>query len=279
MTPRTTLCWGTVEGTPIPELIEIAAATGFDTITVTPAMYFAARADGHSDRDLRARLDGEGVAVSVIDPLLAALPGCPAPESVAPRFRATFEHGEADCFRAALALGAPTVNVAHYMGAPTPVEALADAVGGVAARAAQHGLTVCVEFMPEGSVVDLATAAHLVEATGAPNTGVMLDTWHFFRTAGRPADVEALPPRTVKGLQVSDARPELFGVGTDARVRDRLMPGDGAIPLVQILAIVLGAGPVDVGVEVFDTKRPAREMAAAASAALGRVLAQVGEGG
>ena len=169
------------------------------------------------------------------------------------------------------------MNVAHYMGAPTPVDALAEAVAGVTARAAQHGLTVCVEFMPEGSIVDVATAAHIVELTGAPNAGVMLDTWHFYRTGGRPADVRALPPGTVKGLQVSDARPELFGVGTDARVRDRLMPGDGAIPLVEILTAVLGTGPdvPDVGVEVFDTKRPALEMATAASAALARVLAQV----
>ena len=80
----TVLCWGTVEGTPIPELIELAAATGFAGDHGHPAMYFAARAAGHSDADLRARLDGRGVVVSIIDPLLAALPGCPAPESVAP---------------------------------------------------------------------------------------------------------------------------------------------------------------------------------------------------
>src|SRR5690349_10376269 len=120
------LCWGTVEGTPLLELVEVAATTGFAGITVTPAMYFAARAAGHRDADLRARLDDHGIAVSVIDPLIAALPGAPTPETMPPRFRATFEYGEADCFRAALALGAPTINVAHYMGAPTPVDALAE---------------------------------------------------------------------------------------------------------------------------------------------------------
>ncbi len=271
--PRKVLCWGTVEGTPIPELIEVAAATGFDGITVTPAMYFAARADGHSDADLRARLADGGIVVSVVDPLLAALPGCPAPESVAPRFRATFEHGEADCFRAALALGARAVNVAHYMGAPTPVEELADAVAGVCRRAAPHGLSVCVEFMPEGGIPDLGTAAHIVELTGAPNAGVMLDVWHFFRTGGEPADLAALPPGTVTGLQLSDARAELRGVGTTARVSDRLLPGAGAIPLAEILAAVrVVDAPIDWGVEVFNTERPALEMAAAASAALDRLI-------
>src|SRR5581483_9169689 len=64
---RPTLCWGTAEGTALPELIDLAAATGYGAITTTPAMYFAARAAGHSDADLRARLDGHGVGVAVVD--------------------------------------------------------------------------------------------------------------------------------------------------------------------------------------------------------------------
>jgi sugar phosphate isomerase/epimerase len=274
---RPTHCWGTVEGAPIPQLVEIAAATGYGAVTVTPAMYFEARAAGHSDADLRARLDANGVAVAVVDPLLAALPGCPSPDSVAPRFRATFEHGEADCVQVALALGAPRVNVAHYMGAPTPVDALAEAVAGVARRVAEHGLAVCVEFMPEGSLTDLDTALAIVEAADTPNVGILLDTWHFFRTGGRPEDVAALPGGTITGLQVSDARSELFGVGTDARVRDRMLPGEGAIPLVEILRAVFAAHPVrDVGVEIFDQQRTDKaEMAAATRAALDRVLAGV----
>jgi sugar phosphate isomerase/epimerase len=272
---RPTLCWGTVEGTPIPRLVEIAAATGYGAVTVTPAMYFEARAAGHSDADLRTRLDASGIAVAVVDPLLAALPGCPAPDTVAPRFRATFEHGEADCVQVALALGAPTINVAHYMGAPTPVDVLAEAVAGVARRVAEHGLAVCVEFMPEGSLTDLGTALRIVESADTPNVGILLDTWHFFRTGGRADDVASLPAGTITALQVSDARAELFGVGTDARVRDRMLPGEGAIPLVEILTAVFAAHPVrDVGVEIFDQQRADKaEMAAATRAALDRVLA------
>jgi sugar phosphate isomerase/epimerase len=247
---------------------------------VTPAMYFEARAAGHSDADLRARLDANGVAVAVVDPLLAALPGCPAPDAVAPRFRATFEHGEADCVQVALALGAPRINVAHYMGAPTPVDALADAVAGVARRVADQGLALCVEFMPEGSLTDLATALRVVQAAETRNVGILLDTWHFFRTGGGPGDVAALPPGTITALQVSDARAELFGVGTDARVRDRVLPGEGAIPLVEILRAVFAAHPVrDVGVEIFDQQRTDKaDLAAVTKRALDRVLAEVDAG-
>src|SRR5581483_12471245 len=76
---RPTLCWGTAEGTALPELIDLAAATGYGAITTTPAMYFAARAAGHSDADLRARLDGHGVGVAVVDPLLAPSRGARHP--------------------------------------------------------------------------------------------------------------------------------------------------------------------------------------------------------
>ena len=103
-----------------------------------------------------------------------------------------------------------------------------------------------------------------------------LDTWHFFRTGGRSEDVHALAPGTITALQVSDARAELFGVWENARVRDRMLPGDGDIPLVEILQAVFDAHPVrDVGVEVFDTTRSAPELAAGSRTALDRVLAQL----
>ena len=276
-TPPTVLCWGSVEGTAMPELFEVAAVAGFAGVTVTPAMYFAAVERGMSGAGLRARLDDHGIRVSVVDPLLAALPGCPSPDSVAPRFRSTFEHDEDDCYRVAHDLGATTINVAHYMGAPTPISELTDAIGGVCERARREGLAITVEFMPEGSIPDLAVAARIVHDTGAPNVGVMLDTWHFFRTGGRPDDVRALPAGTVAGMQLSDAAAALRGAGTRARADDRLMPGAGAIPLVEILTIVLGDRPdLDAGIEVFGATAPPLETALRCATSLRAVLAQAG---
>ena len=75
------------------------------------------------------------------------------------RFRSTFLHGEQTCFDAAEVLGAPAVNVAHFLGAPTPLASLVEHVGGLAERAAARGLRVLVEFMPEGAIPALATAS------------------------------------------------------------------------------------------------------------------------
>jgi sugar phosphate isomerase/epimerase len=111
---------------------------------------------------------------------------------------------------------------------------------------------------------------------GAANVSVMLDTWHFFRTSGDLDRLRRLRPGTIGGLQVSDAAPELRGVGTAARVRDRLLPGHGAIGLVPMLAAVIERhGPLDVGVEVFSGRGPAGPMAREAGVALGSVLGQL----
>ena len=101
----------------------------------------------------------------------------------------------------------------------------------------------------------------------------MLDTWHLFRTGGRPDDVRELAAGIVGGLQVSDAGADLFGVGTEAHANDRLLPGEGAVPLAEILAVVLRDHPgLDTGIEVFGPARPPLETATRCAAALRTVL-------
>jgi sugar phosphate isomerase/epimerase len=273
---RTGHWWGTIEGAGLLELVEVAAAAGFTDISVMPAMYFAARGEGHSDDDLRARLADHGIAARVVDPLIRGLPGSRPIEQIGERFRAAFAHDEDDCYRVADALGARSLNVAHYLGEATPLEALIDAAGAICARAATHGIEVLVEFMPEGSIPDLATAAAVVAAVGAANCGVMLDTWHFWRTGAGTDVLRALPPGTIRGLQLSDALADVRGTGTEPPTRDRLLPGVGVIPLAEIVAIArANHTAVALGLEVFnhDLRRlPAVERARRSAAALDDLL-------
>jgi len=247
------LWWGTVEGAGIATLAEVAGAAGFGCISVTPAMYFEALAQGSSNDQLRGLLAQAEVTVAMIDPLIHGLPGSPDPASMAPRFRATFEHGAEDVFRAAEALGARSINIAHYMGAPTPLGELIDAVGAIGRDAAGHGLQVLVEFMPEGSIRDFSDAAAIVAGVAAPNVAIMLDTWHFWRTKGQLADLEQLPPGAIGAVQVGDAPTAAWGTGVNPPSPDRLLPGHGAVPLREIVAIARQNNPdVVIGIEVFN---------------------------
>lgn len=276
------LWWGTVEGAGLEELACAARAADCAQISVSPPMYFAARARGLGDAELRRMLSDSGVTVAMIDPLIRGLPGSPLPEQVPRRFRPTFEHGEEDCARAAEALGARALNAAHYLGAPVPVAELAAALHALASRCAARGHELWIEFMPDGGIPDLATAAELLRAAAAPNAGLTLDTWHFFRTAEPLAALDRLPPGAIRALQVADARADLRGTGTKPPTADRLLPGEGDAPLREILARVLAAHPgAAIGVEVFDRARlgePAADRARAALGALRALLSQVSPG-
>jgi sugar phosphate isomerase/epimerase len=246
------LWWGTAEGVALPELIDVAAETGYGAISVTPSMYFEAVAGGHNDADLRARLDDAGVVVAVVDPLIRGLPGCPQPNEVGPRFRSTFEHGEDDCYQVAEALRAPALNLAHFLCTSTPLDQMIDVVGGICERAARRQVAILVEFMPEGSIPDFATAADIVARVGAGRCAVMLDTWHFFRTSGTLEQLRNLAPGTIGAVQVSDAAADMWATGVKPPTRDRLVPGDGVIPLREILSLAMANCPeVVVGAEVF----------------------------
>ncbi len=278
MTGCSGLWWGTIESASMPELAATASRAGFTDISITPAMYFVAREQGRTDADLRAELDDHGVTVAVIDPLIRGLPGSLSPDDVGPRFRSTFEYGEQDCYRAADAVGARAFNVAHYLGAPTPIAALVDAIGAIADRAKARGLDVLIEFMPDGSIPDLATAAAIVNGIGADNCGLTFDTWHHWRCGGGAYELRELPPRTIRALQLSDALDDVFGTGPQPPTRDRLLAGTGVIPLVEVVEnAVSNCADVVIGLEVFNrafAELPVDERSAQAKASLDALLAR-----
>jgi len=260
----------------LPDLVDIAAATGFDAVSITPAMYADALTSGLTAGDIRQRCADAGVGVSLIDPLMSALPGSPDPGGTGGRFGALFSYGEDDCYRIAEALNVGILNVAHYMAADVPVASLVDALGPLCERARSHGLKVLLEFMPEGSIPDLATALTIVRATGAVNLAVMFDTWHFFRTGGTLNDLDGLAAGEVGGLQAADAPASQQGV-IEAKLNSRLLPGQGAVPIGALIDRLLTGDPdAFIGIEVFSddlNRLPMGEGAARARASMRQVMA------
>ncbi len=251
------LWWGSLEGVDLVGLASCAAAAGFAFVSATPAMVLSA-VEAHGGR-LRAVLDDLGVRTVMIDPLLRGLPGARAPASVGERWRSTFEHGEDDCHRAADAVGATILNVAHFLGAPVGRAPLVDAIGGITARARARGRSVAIEAMPEGGIGDLTEAAAIVAEIGDPSCGLTLDTWHWWRSGGDVGELRALTPGSVVAVQLADAEHTARGAGVDPPSRERLLPGTGAMPTREILELVRGAHPdALIGAEVFDRSQAGR---------------------
>lgn len=247
------LAWGTLQQATLPQLIDLASEHGFAAIAITPRLYHEAVAAGSTPADLRARLTASEVRVTYVDGLASALPGATATSQ---------ERGEEDAVRVAEAVGASAMNVMHYRGPPDACAELDDAVAGLVERLAAHGLRTLLEFLPGTGIGTLDRAAQLAAATSAE---VMLDTLHLHRSGGSARDLTAETVARIGATQVSDwsfaqdSNPYVSASG-------RLMPGDGDLDLVGVLAAVLPArAGVPLGIEVFSDEL--RDQAADAVAA------------
>jgi sugar phosphate isomerase/epimerase len=280
--PVIALCWGTLIGAPLETLMAAAARHRLGAITLTSPMYEASRRGGRTVDGLRRRLADLGLTVHAIDPLIGALPGTPRPADVPPENRAYFEITEDDCYRAADDLQAQSINIAHFGGTAVTEAQFIDCLGPLAERAQAHGLGLTLEFLPESSIPDLATAQRIVTAIAAPNLGLMFDTWHYARCGGTLEQLAGLPPGLITGVQISDRRPPAPGA-VYTPMGGRLLPGEGELPLVGWLEVILRRDPqLTVGVEVFSAELNAlkpEEACARVAETTRAVLAQVRWGG
>lgn len=255
------LCWGTVRDMDAIAMTRLAGRHGYDAVVVIPAQLA-----GLDLAEVRRVIDGEGISRVMLDGVLGMLPRLPD------WVRALGVSNDR-YFAIAEALGVSTFNVPHYRGDPeTPLQELVDALGPVSERAKRSGIRVALEFLPGTGIPDAASALRLAQAIGTGNVGVMVDTWHLARAGGTVADIEALPAGSIAGFQIND---RAAGPQPDDETYERLIPGEGALPLLDSVRAVLARAPdVVVDAEIFS--QPVREGDAAASDQFaGRAVAAV----
>jgi sugar phosphate isomerase/epimerase len=232
--------------TSLPEFIALAARHGFRRITVRPHAYLQALRQGHTEAGLRQQLADAGIQVSMIDALTHGLPGVSSPDTWDAATRAQVPADalnppdEACCLQAACALGTSILNVVAYQGKVVPVSEMADALGGLCQRAAPLGIRIALEFLPESGIPDVQHARRVLEACDQPNLGLMLDVFHLGRSGGTVDDVRRFAAGAITSIQLSDRH-----AGTVGHVAygGRLMPGEGQLPLHELVAVSLENNP------------------------------------
>jgi sugar phosphate isomerase/epimerase len=255
----------------------VAAATGYDAVSVSPVDHAAAAAAGDDPLDLRRQAADHGVALAVLDAVAEWYPHEP------PRRRVVAsEFTVDDILRIADDFDVESVNAIAPYPSRAPADAVTAAFAALCDRAAASGRRVHVEFIPWPPIGDVTTAAELVAAADRPNGGVLVDSWHLFRS--QPTDdalaaLEVLPGARVHAVQVSDGGDIVESLARDT-FRHRRLPGEGRFPLRELFAVLRRTGALHagqlVGPEVLSEELAARlatEAAAAAAAALDRVLA------
>jgi len=231
----------TVLDTTPPELVTVADAAGFTTIgirlTATPSAGvppYDMLHDGPLLRDTERRLADTGVSVLDTEFL---------------RFEPEHPVGIPEGFLEVSArLGARNVLV---MSAEPDEDRTVERFCELCDRAAPYGLHVCLEFAIYTGVRTLAHAAHVVARAKRPNASVLIDALHFSRSGGLPAHVAQVDPALFRYAQLCDASPDMpRPTDTPALIREartgRLLPGEGALPLAELVSALPANLPLAV---------------------------------
>ncbi|MDO9313666.1 MAG: sugar phosphate isomerase/epimerase [Burkholderiaceae bacterium] len=222
-----------------PQVVVCAAAAGFTgaNLRLGPARLgerpWPLEAGAPMMRETLAALRDTGVVVSDVELI---------------RLQAQTRADEHDMlFNTAARLGARRVIA---VGDDADHARLADRLAAVCERAVGHGLRIELEFMVFTEVKNLAQALAVLRAAGQPNAGLLLDPLHLARSGSPFANIAALDPALLSFVQLCDAPAQApqtaAGIGEEARF-DRLLPGEGGLPLGQFFA-ALPPG-LDVSVE------------------------------
>lgn len=119
-----------------------------------------------------------------------------------------------------------------------------DNLTALATLAGKFGMSVDLEIMPWRQIGTLATGVAAVEATQRTNVGILIDALHLSRSGAIPADLQTVSKGLIQSVQLCDAVAECPADNTAlvAEARGgRLLPGQGALPLQDLL----GAVPLD----------------------------------
>jgi len=145
----------------------------------------------------------------------------------------------------------------------------------LAAVAAPSDVSLAFEFLGFGwcSVRTLEQCWEIVRETDRGNIGLVIDTCHFYAGGSRLESIAQVDPKKILIFHINDVEERPLDTIEDAH---RLLPGEGVIPLHDILSALQGIGFNGLcSVELFRPEyweRDPAELAAAARAATVRIV-------
>jgi sugar phosphate isomerase/epimerase len=238
-------------GSAISARVEAARAAGCTRLSVNPLDVKRAASTGSTAAQLGRQIGGFDLEI-----VMDAVINWYAAEGTVWPFRARgrdelSEIGLDEILQMSEDLGVVSMTALSQPASDVPIEVIAERFGRLCDRAAAFGADVHLEFMPMLAVQDLATAWSVVGGADRANGGILFDTWHFYRGGPDFATLENIPGDRIFAVQISDAAAEVQGTLVQDTF-NRLMPGDGALDLVRVLAALDQKGSLQwIGPEVI----------------------------
>jgi len=222
---------------------------GFRPLEKPAYPHFSLRDDHKLRRELLAAMDHRGVSISLGEGLLIA-PGVDIRSYAA----------DLDIMAE---LRIPRINTVSLE--PDRARTF-DELAGLTALAAERGIATCIEPVVGLSIADLPTALAAVEYVDREEISLLIDTMHVARFGASAEDLRSLPTQRIGYIQLCDTtlQPRMKHYAEEA-MYERLAPGEGELPLADMLAAL--PGDRVVGLEV-----PMRSRAEAGVSAYDRLL-------
>ena len=176
--------------------------------------------DDKTSREVRQRLDDTGIVALDIEPIIPSVEGNDFAEQL---------------IEAAVIIGAQHILFTSRL---KDQARTTERYQQVCELAEPHGIVVVCEFLPIFPLNTLSMAAEIVGTSGASNGGVLIDNLHLSRSGSSIDDVKAMPIELFPYLQLCDAPaqcPTDFAGLLDEALNGRLCPGEGSLPIVELL--------------------------------------------
>ena len=176
-----------------------------------------------TSREVRHRLDNTGVIALDIEPIIPSEDGNDFAEQL---------------IEAAAVIGARHILFTSRLKDQVRTT---DRYQQVCEMALPHGIKVVCEFLPIFPLNTLSMAAEIVATANVTNGGVLIDNLHLSRSGSSIEEVRAMPTELFPYLQICDApaeRPADFGALLDEALNGRLCPGEGSLPIAELLRAV-----------------------------------------
>jgi len=247
------LCTGTAQHVPLLERLAPARAAGYKGVSIQPHEVSRLRAAGTSDPELVSRVADAGLAIAELDAITTWLPGHAPPPSFPKELGRMLQGCTPErLIPIAASIGARSLTVVEFYGAKVGLDDAAESFASICDLAAPHGLLVHLEFLPWTGIPDLRSGFEIVRRAGRWNGGLLVDSWHLFRSGSTLAELARIPGECVLGVQIDDAPERAEADLADETQHRRLLPGQGSFDLVGLIRTLDRIGSrAPLGVEIF----------------------------
>jgi sugar phosphate isomerase/epimerase len=141
------------------------------------------------------------------------------------------------------------------------VEHMAEEFARLCSQFAEVGTRVAIEPIPNAHLRTPDEVVAVVEAAGAGNGGLILDTWQTFRAGVDYASLQSIPGARIFSIEIADGAAEPVVDLANDGCNHRMLPGTGAFRVTDFVAAVLATGYAgQIGVEILSEENRLRSL-------------------